>query len=123
MLLTTNGLSVGHHSTSDDSSAYRSKSEVSDWMKQDSPINRFRKYLEKRNWWSEQEEKNFRSDVRTRILKAFSAAEKVKKPSLEHMFTDVYAGQQPWNLKEQEAELKRLMEKYPAHYDTSGYAA
>ena len=33
---------VGHHSTSDDSSAYRSMSEVKYWKDVDSPINRLR---------------------------------------------------------------------------------
>ena len=36
---------VGHHSTSDDSSAYRSKKEVETWMRYDNPITRFRKWL------------------------------------------------------------------------------
>ncbi|KAI9094425.1 thiamine diphosphate-binding protein [Phlyctochytrium arcticum] len=112
---------VGHHSTSDDSSAYRSKTEVSDWMKQDSPISRFRKYLEKKNYWSEAEEQSFKKDIRSQILKAFAAGEKVKKPSVKHLFTDVYAGEQPWNLKEQKVELERLMEKFPKEYDDSAH--
>ena len=33
---------VGHHSTSDDSSAYRSMNEVKYWKDVDSPINRLR---------------------------------------------------------------------------------
>jgi len=37
---------IGHHSTSDDSSAYRSKKEVEGWKRLDNPIVRFRKWLE-----------------------------------------------------------------------------
>jgi 2-oxoisovalerate dehydrogenase E1 component alpha subunit len=37
---------IGHHSTSDDSSAYRSKKEVENWKRLDNPIVRFRKWLE-----------------------------------------------------------------------------
>ncbi|KAI8920093.1 thiamine diphosphate-binding protein [Powellomyces hirtus] len=113
---------VGHHSTSDDSSAYRPKTEVSDWIKQDSPIARFRKYLEKKGYWTDAEETEFKKSIRSRILKEFAAAEKIKKPSLDHMFTDVYAGEQPWNLVEQEAEMRRLVKEFPQHYDVSDYA-
>ncbi|KAI8819846.1 thiamine diphosphate-binding protein [Fimicolochytrium jonesii] len=112
---------VGHHSTSDDSSAYRPKSEVSEWIKQDSPMSRFRKYLEKKDWWSQKEEDSFKKDIRAKILKSFAAAEKVKKPPVKYLFTDVYAGEQPWNLKEQEQELHRLMKEHPQHYSTEGY--
>lgn len=38
---------LGHHSTSDDSSAYRSMKEVQEWTDKDFPILRFRRYLEK----------------------------------------------------------------------------
>lgn len=38
---------LGHHSTSDDSSAYRSMKEVQEWNEKDFPILRFRRYLEK----------------------------------------------------------------------------
>ncbi|RKO92231.1 branched chain ketoacid dehydrogenase E1, alpha polypeptide, isoform CRA_b [Blyttiomyces helicus] len=113
---------VGHHSTSDDSSAYRSKTEVSDWAKQDSPMNRFRKYLESKSLWSDEEEKAFRKSTRTEVLASFAAAEKLKKPAVEHLWTDVYAGETPWNLAEQKRELEDLMRKYPEHYDASGYA-
>ncbi len=37
---------IGHHSTSDDSTVYRSKKEVEDWRRLDNPITRFRKWLE-----------------------------------------------------------------------------
>ncbi|KAJ3248213.1 hypothetical protein HDU78_001613 [Chytriomyces hyalinus] len=113
---------VGHHSTSDDSSAYRPKTEVSDWMKKDSPINRFRKYLETKGWWSEEEEQALRKACRTEILSAFSAAEKVKKPAVSNLFTDVY-DEMPWNLVEQKEKLDKLMKKYPSHFDLAAHAA
>ncbi|KAI9209376.1 thiamine diphosphate-binding protein [Polychytrium aggregatum] len=112
---------VGHHSTSDDSSAYRSKKEVSDWQRLDSPINRFRKYLENKGWWDNEKEAAFKKSSRAEILAAFARAEKQKKPPIENMFTDVY-DELPWNLQEQKAELAELMKKYPEAYDASGYA-
>ena len=37
---------LGHHSTSDDSTAYRSVDEMNSWEKDDNPILRFKQYLE-----------------------------------------------------------------------------
>ena len=68
----------------------------------DSPITRFRKYLESRSIWDEQKEQTFKKQVRLDLLKAFSTAEKKNKPSINEMFTDVYGGNEmPWNIKEQ----------------------
>lgn len=39
---------LGHHSTSDDSTAYRSIDEMNSWEKEDNPVLRFRQYLFKR---------------------------------------------------------------------------
>ncbi|EGF83280.1 hypothetical protein BATDEDRAFT_9167 [Batrachochytrium dendrobatidis JAM81] len=112
---------VGHHSTSDDSSAYRSKQEVAEWQQNHSPMVRFRKYLEARSLWSEEEEQAFKKDIRTKILKSFAAAEKVRKPPIEDLFTDVY-DEMPPNLIEQKAELDRIMKKYPEFYDQNPHA-
>lgn len=40
---------LGHHSTSDDSTAYRSVDEINSWDKNDNPINRFKNYLYRNN--------------------------------------------------------------------------
>lgn len=42
---------LGHHSTSDDSTAYRSIDEMSTWEKDDNPISRFKSYLINKGWW------------------------------------------------------------------------
>ena len=111
---------VGHHSTSDDSSAYRSKQEVAGWKDKESPINRFRKYLEAKQLWNAQEDEKYRKDARARVLKAFAAAEKIKKPPVEELFNDVY-DVLPNHLVEQKAELDRLLKEYPNHYDVSAF--
>lgn len=96
--------------------------EVSDWQRVDSPITRFRKYLEQRGIWNEEEEVNFKKSMRMDVLRAFSSAEKIAKPSLEEMFTDVYGNNEmPWNLQDQEKELKGLIDRYPVEYSTTGY--
>ncbi|XP_053123066.1 2-oxoisovalerate dehydrogenase subunit alpha, mitochondrial isoform X2 [Hemicordylus capensis] len=57
---------IGHHSTSDDSSAYRSVDEVNYWDKQDHPISRLRHYMVGRDWWDEEQEKSWRKKSRKR---------------------------------------------------------
>ena len=42
---------LGHHSTSDDSTAYRSVDEMNSWEKDDNPIVRFKNYLVGKGWW------------------------------------------------------------------------
>lgn len=105
---------MSHHSTSDDSSAYRSKSEVSSYTK-DTAASRFFKYLESKGWWNERMEKEFKSQTRTDVLKAFIAAEKIEKPHFSEMFTDVY-DTVPKHLKEQEESLKEIKAKYDSMF-------
>lgn len=109
---------VAHHSTSDDSFAYRSKREVEDWKRKDNPITRMRKWLENKSWWSEEQEAELRSTTRKEVLKAFSAAEKVKKPKIRNLFDDTYA-ELPEKLRAQRAELAEILDQYPENYDLS----
>jgi 2-oxoisovalerate dehydrogenase E1 component alpha subunit len=107
---------LSHHSTSDDSFAYRTRGEVETWKRQDNPITRLRKWLEAKNLWSEVLEKSTRSSIRKAILKEVALAEKEKKPPLKDIFNDVYA-QLSEEQEEQREEMRRLMTKYPEEYD------
>lgn len=89
---------VGHHSTSDDSFAYRGRQEVEDRKRVDNPISRFRLFLESRGWWSEQEEEELKARLKKDVLAAFKRAEGLKRPELKELFTDVYGGEEPWNI-------------------------
>ncbi|KAI4124226.1 MAG: hypothetical protein LQ347_005817, partial [Umbilicaria vellea] len=73
---------VSHHSTSDDSFAYRARVEVEDWKRRDNPITRLRKWMERKGIWDEGQEKEARSQIRRDVLKAFADAEKEKRPQL-----------------------------------------
>lgn len=113
---------VGHHSTSDDSSKYRDRHEVERRAEMDNPITRLRKWLERKEWWSKEEEDVYRKEARKTIMKSFLSAEKRKKPSISELFTDVY-DELPANLIEQQKELSELMKKYPEHYSTENYTS
>lgn len=111
---------VGHHSTSDDSFAYRARVEVEDWKRRDNPITRLRKWLEGRGVWDDAKEKELRSGTRKEVLKAFEEAEKAKKPSIKNAFTDVWE-----NITEEQRahmeEMNDILKRYPKEYDLDGY--
>ncbi|KAI0113272.1 thiamine diphosphate-binding protein [Daldinia grandis] len=111
---------VSHHSTSDDSFAYRARVEVEDWKRRDNPIARLRKYMEAKGFWDESKEKDARESIRRDVLKAFSEAEREKKPPIRTMFEDVYEELTP-DLKAQMEQLRLHLEKYPDEYDFAEY--
>ncbi|QSZ36151.1 hypothetical protein DSL72_007276 [Monilinia vaccinii-corymbosi] len=111
---------ISHHSTSDDSFAYRARIEVEDWKRRDNPITRLRKYLEKRGVWDEAKEIEARTNIKKGVLKALSEAEKEKKPPIKAMFEDVYEEMTP-ELRCQMEDLRRVMEEYPAEYDVGEF--
>lgn len=111
---------VSHHSTSDDSFAYRARVEVEDWKRRDNPIARLRKWLEARGYWDETREREARDSIRRDVLKAFAQAEKEKKPPIRSMFEDVYENLTP-DLQAQMKELRAHLERYPEEYDLSEY--
>ncbi len=111
---------VSHHSTSDDSFAYRARVEVEDWKRRDNPITRLRKWLERKELWDEEKEKQARTQIRKDVLKAFAAAEKEKKAPLREMFTDVYE-ELSEESKTHIKELRGILDRYPEEYDVSEF--
>jgi 2-oxoisovalerate dehydrogenase E1 component alpha subunit len=109
---------VGHHSTSDDSYAYRQRVEVEDWKRRDNPITRLRKWLEGRGLWDDDQERDLRSKLRKEVLVAFEKAEKLKKPPIKYAFEGVWE-----DLTEEQKmhieELKDILQRYPKEYDIS----
>lgn len=105
--------SVGHHSTSDDSTAYRSAEEIEIWNSIEHPISKLKNYMIKQGWFNEEEENAFVKDIRKQVLKQISVSEKKLKPSYKEMFEGVYA-EMPQHLKEQ---LKELEDHVAAHKD------
>ena len=111
---------VSHHSTSDDSFAYRARVEVEDWKRRDNPLTRLRKWMEHKGIWDEEKEKDLRSSIRKEVLHAISEAEKEKKPALREMFTDIYE-ELTQEQKEQMEQLRRIVDKYPEEYDVEQF--
>ena len=89
---------MGHHSTSDDSFAYRARSEVEDRKRIDNPIVRFRLFMESQGWWNAEAEEELKARLKADVLKAFKRAEGMSRCELGELFTDVYGGEEPWNI-------------------------
>eukprot|EP00903_Cladosiphon_okamuranus_P018063 g16624.t1 len=95
---------LGHHSTSDDWSRYRSPNEVKQWKAEHHPIRRFRAYLEGKEWWDGRKDRELRDKERLSVRNALETAERKAKPAMDSMFEDVYKTVPP-HLQEQKDHL------------------
>jgi len=109
---------VGHHSTSDDSTTYRSKTNVEIFKNKNNPISRLSLYLIKKGWWDAQKDSNLWSRTKQEVLDALNRAEEKPRPPLKDLFTDVY-DKLPPNLIEQQAELNAHIMHNPQEYPIS----
>ncbi|WLD59387.1 thiamine pyrophosphate-dependent dehydrogenase E1 component subunit alpha [Salinispirillum sp. LH 10-3-1] len=110
---------LGAHSSSDDPSGYRSKSEEDTWRAK-CPVLRMKNYLMKKGWWDEEKDTATKEAHRKAVVDAMKVAEKIPAPPLEDLFTDVYS-EIPWHLQEQEAALRAHIRKYPDQYKKSSW--
>lgn len=110
----------GHHSTSDDSTRYRSSDEISHWSENYSPITRIRLYMESKGIWSSDQEAALRKQARVDVLNAMKQAEQSLKPPVDQMFEDVYDVIPP-HLQKQKEELMAHLEKYGDKYGLEGF--
>ncbi|PRY65513.1 2-oxoisovalerate dehydrogenase E1 component alpha subunit [Vreelandella songnenensis] len=102
------------HSSSDDPSGYRLKSEEETWRLKD-PVLRMQKWLLKKGWWSEEEETREQETRRQEVLDTMKRAEKRTAPPLESLVSDVYADVTP-ELQRQFDQLKKHIRRYPEAY-------
>mmetsp|Transcript_11935 Transcript_11935/g.19382 ORF Transcript_11935/g.19382 Transcript_11935/m.19382 type:complete len:479 (-) Transcript_11935:432-1868(-) len=105
---------VGHHSTSDDSSRYRDSTEINTWKEMNSPLTRFKRFLETQGWIDDVESQSMMDAERAGVIKALEKAERTPPPPLSSMFEDVYH-EKPWHLQAQEKEMLEYMQR-----DTTG---
>lgn len=96
---------VGAHSTSDDPSAYRPKTESDAWPLGD-PVERLKNYLIKRGAWSEERHAQVKAEIESEMVQVQKEAESYgtlhsgPKPPLRDIFEDVYK-ETPLHLKRQ----------------------
>ncbi|GAB2992829.1 thiamine pyrophosphate-dependent dehydrogenase E1 component subunit alpha [Psychrosphaera aestuarii] len=102
------------HSSSDDPTGYREKEEE-ETFRDNCPVERFRKYMVKQGWLDEAEDEKVKEQIKVQVLDALKVAEKVAKPALEEIVTDVYE-EVPAHLQKQYEQLKAHILKYPESY-------
>jgi TPP-dependent pyruvate/acetoin dehydrogenase alpha subunit len=90
---------MGGHSSSDDPTRYRDAELVATWEKRD-PVVRLRAYLQSNSQLADREEEKWIEEINAEISQAITEAEAQGPPSIESMFTDVYA-EMPRHLEEQ----------------------
>jgi pyruvate dehydrogenase E1 component alpha subunit len=100
---------MGHHTTADDASRYRSAEDLSAWTKRD-PILRLRRYLESLRIWDESCQAQLMEGAMALVEEEVKAYESFPEPNPLDMFANNYA-RATWPLIEQRAELAALLEK------------
>jgi 2-oxoisovalerate dehydrogenase E1 component alpha subunit len=116
VLIETMAYRVGHHSTSDDSSAYRSKDEVQLFDDTFSPIKRFSKFLITRGWWAENATQDLVAATKQECLKQLQWHEKVPGFPPEEMFNDTFAEPTPELLRQKQQTLEHY-HRHKEFYD------
>ncbi|XP_077537285.1 2-oxoisovalerate dehydrogenase subunit alpha, mitochondrial-like [Haemaphysalis longicornis] len=107
---------IGHHSTSDDSTAYRSVDEVRTWDEQGHPITRLRHYIMDRGYWTEDQDKDLRASFKKEVMQTIKEVEKVLKPPVSDLFTDVYKEMPPHLASQMQymmGHVKQYRDQYP----------
>ncbi|MFH1132923.1 MAG: pyruvate dehydrogenase (acetyl-transferring) E1 component subunit alpha [Nanoarchaeota archaeon] len=94
---------MGDHTTSDDSSRYRSEEEVKPWIKRD-PILRLKLFLQKKGWWTDDYGKWVEDECQKEIDAAVEKAMALPPPPPEELFDHIYEKLPPL-LEKEKAEL------------------
>jgi 2-oxoisovalerate dehydrogenase E1 component alpha subunit len=117
-------LRVGHHSTSDDSSAYRSLDEINTFDKKHNPITRFRTYMFKRGCWNEEKDEQWKQKSVKMVKEAFQKSESLKRAPISTMFENIFDKMEPHlkrQMKEMNDHIRQNHDNYPLsfHHDSS----
>ncbi|MDO6505641.1 thiamine pyrophosphate-dependent dehydrogenase E1 component subunit alpha [Colwellia sp. 4_MG-2023] len=105
---------LGAHSTSDDPSGYRTREEEQKWQAND-PIVRMKNWMLAQNWWDEAQETTLYEKLREKVLAAVKVAEKIEKPHIDTLISDVYDVPSA-QLTAQLEQVKTHINKYPEAY-------
>lgn len=92
------------HSMSDDTTKYRTKDEESEWSVKD-PIERLRKYLNKKGLWSEEDDARVREEAKATVAEHIKKAEQTEKMTVPGLIDTMFETT-PQYLEEQKAYFK-----------------
>ena len=99
---------LNDHTTSDDSTKYRTKEEVDSWRPRD-PLLRLQKYLSKKGIWTEKYEAALQEDLLKRVDEITEKVEATADQTVDSMFDYMFA-ETTQELEEQKAYLKKMLE-------------
>ncbi|EGL82641.1 pyruvate dehydrogenase (acetyl-transferring) E1 component, alpha subunit [Caldalkalibacillus thermarum TA2.A1] len=97
-----------HTMAGDDPTRYRSNEELNEWEKND-PLIRFRKYLEAKGLWSEEDENKVIEEAKEEINKALKQADETEKMTIPQLIDSMFETL-PAHLEEQKAEYEKAGE-------------
>lgn len=92
-----------HTMAGDDPTRYRTNEEASEWEQKD-PLTRFRKYLEGKGIWSEDDENNVIEEAKQDVSDAIKKADEVEKMTVGGLIDTMFETL-PSHLEEQKAEF------------------
>ena len=90
---------IESHTTADDWKKYRDSQEVQEWKKKD-PVERLKKYMQKKGIWNEKYEEKVWGDAKEKVKQATNKFESVEVLKPQDMFQYIYKTP-PEELKEQ----------------------
>ena len=94
---------LGPHTTADDPRRYRELKEVREWEARD-PIPRFRRYLERKGFWSKDEDKELWRKLGEYVERTVEKLLEVEPPEIKSILDDVYS-KPVWFLEDELEEL------------------
>ena len=100
---------MGHHTTADDATRYRSKEEVETWKAKD-PVARLRRHLLKTGLLTEAETATIQTEAEELVAAELKAYEATPPPNPLDMFANNYE-KAPWHVIEQRAELAEVLKE------------
>jgi pyruvate dehydrogenase E1 component alpha subunit len=80
---------MGDHTTADDATRYRTREEVEQWKRKD-PLDRLRKYMEKRGWWNRSYDQTAHAEAKEKVESAVHEQESLPAPDPLDMFRFTY---------------------------------
>jgi pyruvate dehydrogenase E1 component alpha subunit len=105
----------GAHTTSDDPTRYRDRSEVEEWEEQD-PLERYREFLRSEGLFEGIDEEAVREDIDEMFDEAVAAADEFEERDVADMFEYLHE-EMPPELQRQLREYEELLEERPDMYE------
>ena len=77
--------------------------------------------MQNNGWYSESEENEYKESIRKEVMSTLIRSEKVPKPTVKNMFTDVYEELPPHLMEQYNSLIEHISkhkDKYPDNFET-----